>query len=171
MIDSFFSTRTKLVFKCFTTVRLTCTINSLREHDLKISVLLKTLIICNWTHEKLLLKLKGWRESHLIKVISLNCTPLLICHVMWDLKKLHYIICESPYVMIFAVQWKWHFRDYESVIILNCFACFEDFDWPKKTVIICIYHILKYSWLKVTHMWPVTGFLQICLDVTSIKGR
>jgi hypothetical protein len=43
---------------------------------------------------------------------------------------------------------------------LICFVCYIQSDWSKK-LITRIYHIFKYSWHRVTCMWPVWWFLQI----------
>jgi len=42
-------------------------------------------------------------------------------------------------------------------VLLNWFACHDQFDLAKKGH----NHIIIYSWHRVTHMWSITGFLQI----------
>ena len=52
---------------------------------------------------------------------------------------------------------------------LNWFDCYEQSDRSKK-ILTYIYHIIKYSWHKVTCMWPVMWFLQIS-NSSTCKGE
>jgi hypothetical protein len=51
----------------------------------------------------------------------------------------------------------WQMAMVRLKVLLNWFACHDQFDLAKKGH----NHIIIYSWHRVTHMWPITGFLQI----------
>ena len=68
-------------------------------------------------------------------------------------------LCYHPIKMV--IRWLWKHFNLKS----NCFICYEQSDWSKK-VITRIYHIIKYSWHRVTHMWHVMGLRQISHDAT-----
>jgi hypothetical protein len=54
---------------------------------------------------------------------------------------------------------------------VNYLVCYDQLDSLKKvTMRIC--YIIKYSWSKVTRMWPVMEFLQIFQEATcQLRGR
>ena len=51
-----------------------------------------------------------------------------------------------------------------KIFLPNCFACYEQSEWPKH-----IYHIIIYLCHEVPHMWPVMGFRQISNAATSVR--
>ena len=86
-------------------------------------------------------------NPNLIKIRFLTCSRLLLrrTHV---LRKSHYRSHASEHMN--------HPNENGNCetmkMSLNCFACYEQSSWPKKGHNL-IYHIIIYSWYKVTHMW------------------
>jgi hypothetical protein len=44
------------------------------------------------------------------------------------------------------------------ICIFTIYCIYKQSDWPKRAIT-CIYHIIKYSWHRVAHLWPVMCFL------------
>jgi hypothetical protein len=87
--------------------------------------------------------------------MALNTITLTLFWVFQD-------ICVMPLgghmrLTLYHDQWKWQLRDYERIHKLLCMLrtiCLAGKDY------ISIYHIIKYSWHKVTHLWPIMRFPQ-----------
>ena len=97
--------------------------------------------------------------TNLIKIKSPTWPPLLIYHGVGDMRKPHYMG-----VTLCTCQWKFLFREYENVTKLLCMLRAI---WLAEKY---FYHIINYSWHKVTNLWPLMGFPHIPHSVTSVKG-
>jgi len=64
-------------------------------------------------------------------------------------------ITDQVCMTLYTSQWKWWLQKYENVTKLLCMLRAI---WLAETH---FYHIIIYSWRKVTHMWSAIGFPQI----------
>ena len=95
---------------------------------------------------------------NLIKITSLTWSSLLI----WSKDTPLWVTYKWPYVMNFAVQWKWPFWDYESIIKLNTkLLCYEQPDLAVKghKPYLSSWNINDIGSLAIE--WPIMVFLQI----------
>ena len=100
---------------------------------------------------------------NLFKITSLACSPRLICG---GVRKLHYESHDSDHMLRTLQMAIWiNMKDLRFRVKMMCLL--RTIRLFKKSII-CIYHIIKYSWHRFTLNWTVMWFLYI--SHATVKG-